>query len=65
MLAKLDAASLRPSPEADRLTLLKRITHDLTGLAPTPEEIAAFLADRSPEAYEEGGGSAACEPSLR
>ncbi len=52
VLAKLEAANLRPTPEPDRLTLLKRVTHDLTGLAPTAEETAAFLADRSPDAFE-------------
>ena len=52
VLAKLEAANLRPTPEPDRVTLLKRVTHDLTGLAPTPEESAAFLADPSPAAYE-------------
>ncbi len=40
------------SPEADRYTLLRRATHDLLGLPPTPEEIAEFLADHAPDAYE-------------
>ncbi len=52
ILAKLEAAGLQPSPAADRLTLLRRVTFDLTGLAPTPEERAAFLNDNSPDAYE-------------
>ncbi|HJT77665.1 MAG TPA: PSD1 and planctomycete cytochrome C domain-containing protein, partial [Gemmataceae bacterium] len=52
ILARLEAAGLHPSPEADRETLLRRVTLDLTGLPPTPEEIDAFLADRSPDAYE-------------
>ena len=43
---------LRPSPEADRATLLRRLSFDLTGLPPTPEEVERFLADRSPDAYE-------------
>jgi len=43
---------MRPSPEADRRTLIRRVTYDLTGLPPTPGEIASFLADRSPRAYE-------------
>jgi len=48
---KLDRHRLSRSPEADRRTLLRRITLDLTGLPPTPEEIEAFLADTSDEAY--------------
>ena len=43
---------LKPSPEADRRTLIRRLTFDLIGLPPTPEEIDAFLLDRSPDAYE-------------
>ncbi len=43
---------LRPRPEAPRATLLRRVTLDLNGLSPTPSEIRAFLADRSPDAYE-------------
>ena len=41
-----------PSPEADRITLIRRLSFDLRGLPPTPEEVQAFLADRSPDAYE-------------
>ncbi|MFN3648307.1 MAG: PSD1 and planctomycete cytochrome C domain-containing protein [Armatimonadota bacterium] len=52
VLARLEAAGLQPSPDADRTTLLRRVTFDLTGLPPTPAEIDAFLADRSPDAYE-------------
>ena len=48
--AKLTAAQLSPAPRADRRTLLRRVTFDLTGLPPTPEEMAAFLADPAPEA---------------
>jgi hypothetical protein len=52
VLAQLEAKGLRPSPHADRLTLLRRVSLDLTGLPPTPQEAEAFLADRSPTAYE-------------
>ncbi|AMV18782.1 PSD1 and planctomycete cytochrome C domain-containing protein [Planctomyces sp. SH-PL14] len=51
-LARLEAEGLRPSPEADKITLLRRLTLDLTGLPPTPAEVDAFLADTSPGAYE-------------
>jgi hypothetical protein len=50
--ARLDGEGVKPSPEADRRTLLRRVTLDLTGLAPTASETDAFLADRSPDAYE-------------
>ena len=52
VLAKLDAEGLKPSPEADKVTLLRRLSLDLIGLPPTIAEVDAFLADRSPEAYE-------------
>ena len=52
VLARMEAEGLAPSPEADRETLLRRVTLDLTGLPPTPAEIDAFLADKSPDAYE-------------
>ncbi|MGH9720026.1 MAG: DUF1549 domain-containing protein, partial [Bryobacteraceae bacterium] len=52
VLARLEREHLAPSPEADRATLIRRVTLDLTGLPPTPEEIDAFLAGRSPDAYE-------------
>ncbi len=52
ILAKLRAEGLTPNPVADRKDLLRRVTYDLTGLPPTPEETAAFLADRSPAAFE-------------
>lgn len=52
VLAKLEERNLNPAPEADRLTLLRRVTFDLIGLPPTPEEIADFQADSSPNAYE-------------
>jgi mono/diheme cytochrome c family protein len=49
--ARLAAAGLRPAAPADARTLIRRLYFDLTGLPPTPEEIAAFAADRSPDAY--------------
>ena len=52
VLAKLEAEGLAPSPEADRATLIKRLSIDLTGLPPTPEEVDAFVADTEPNAYE-------------
>jgi hypothetical protein len=52
ILARLERERLRPSPEADKATLLRRVTLDLTGLPPTPAELKAFLADRSRDAYE-------------
>ncbi len=52
VLRELEGAGLRPAAEADRVTLLRRASLDLTGLPPTPGEAEAFLADRSPGAYE-------------
>jgi hypothetical protein len=52
ILAQLETKDLRPQPPADRRTLLRRVTFDLTGLPPTPEEAAEFLADDSPQAYK-------------
>lgn len=52
LLARLEKEGLRPSPGADRRTLIRRLSLDLTGLPPTPEEVRAFLADRRPGAYE-------------
>ncbi len=52
LLAKLEEKSLKPAPEADRRTWLRRVTFDLSGLPPTPDEIEAFLKDDSPRAYE-------------
>ncbi len=52
ILATLKEKGLSPSPEADRRTLIRRVTFDLTGLPPTPEEVKAFLEDTAPNAYE-------------
>ncbi|MCA2967180.1 MAG: DUF1549 domain-containing protein, partial [Acidobacteriaceae bacterium] len=52
VLAKLQAAGLTPSPEADRRTLIRRLSYDLHGLPPTPQESDAFAADPDPRAYE-------------
>ena len=50
--AKRSSQHLAASPEADRRTLLRRLSHDLTGLPPTPEELQNFIADTAPDAYE-------------
>lgn len=52
ILDQLERAGLQPSPEADRRTLIRRLTLDLHGLPPTPDEVAAFEADPAPDAYE-------------
>lgn len=52
ILARLDEYKLKPAPEADRATYIRRVTLDLLGLLPTPAEVKAFENDRSPDAYE-------------
>ena len=52
VLQRLEQEGLRPAPEASRETLLRRLSLDLTGLPPTPSEVAAFVADAAPDAYE-------------
>jgi hypothetical protein len=52
ILAKLAAKNLKPQPEADRYTLIRRMTFDLTGLPPKLSEIEQFIADQNPQAYE-------------
>ena len=65
VLARLEQEGLTPSPEADRATLIRRVSLDLTGLPPTPAEVDAFLADSSPDAYEKAGRPAAGFAALR
>ncbi len=52
ILQRLEKAGLRPSPPADRRTLIRRLSFDLVGLPPTPEEVEEFVSDRDPRAYE-------------
>ena len=52
VLGKLEHAGIEPSPPANRYTLIKRLYYDLIGLPPTPDEVDAFVADASPQAYE-------------
>ncbi|MEI6714104.1 MAG: PSD1 and planctomycete cytochrome C domain-containing protein [Verrucomicrobiota bacterium] len=53
ILSSLEAKNIPPSPEADRKTLLRRLSYDLIGLPPAQSEIDAFLTDQSPDAYEQ------------
>ncbi|QDT98897.1 DUF1553 domain-containing protein [Gimesia aquarii] len=52
ILARIEKAGLKPSTEADRRTLIRRVTFDLTGLPPKPQDLEAFVNDKSPNAYE-------------
>src|SRR5205823_2854504 len=52
VLQRLEKEGLKPAPEVDRATLMRRASFDLTGLPPTVEEVDAFLADNSSEAYD-------------
>src|SRR5882724_5863417 len=52
VLEKLRKVGLTPAPDAERGVLIRRLSFDLTGLPPTPEEVAAFLNDAAPDAYE-------------
>ncbi len=52
VLARLEKEHLKPAPEADRATLIRRLTFDLHGLPPSPAEVDAFVADKSPDALE-------------
>ena len=51
ILQRLEEKQLKPAPDADSRTLIRRVTFDLIGLPPTPEEVDAFLADKSPDAF--------------
>ncbi|PYV30406.1 MAG: hypothetical protein DMG09_27595 [Acidobacteria bacterium] len=52
VLAKLESEGIEPSPEAEREKLIRRLSLDLTGLPPTPDEVASFMADSRPDAYQ-------------
>ncbi|MGE3310427.1 MAG: DUF1549 and DUF1553 domain-containing protein, partial [Limisphaerales bacterium] len=52
LVARLEAVGIAPGPEADRATLIRRVSLDLVGLPPSPEEVDAFVADASPDAFE-------------
>ena len=52
ILAKLEEKKIAPNPDADKYTLLRRLTMDITGLLPKPEEVEAFVADKRPDAFE-------------
>lgn len=52
ILARLNERGLKPAPEADRVTLIRRLSFDLVGLPPTPQQVDAFVRDTSPNAYE-------------
>jgi mono/diheme cytochrome c family protein len=64
ILARLEEEGLSPSPEADRVTLARRLHFDLTGLPPSPEDVAAFAADESPGAYERLADRLLASPAL-
>ena len=52
IVAKLETRGIQPAPQADRITLIRRLSLDLIGLPPTPAEVDSFVADKSPDAYE-------------
>ncbi|HEY1901990.1 MAG TPA: DUF1553 domain-containing protein [Terracidiphilus sp.] len=64
ILARLKKEGLHPSPEADKESLIRRVTLDLTGLLPTPAEVRAFQKDTSPQAYERLVDSLLARPSF-
>jgi hypothetical protein len=63
VLARLEQEGLHPSPEADRFTLLRRLSFDLRGLPPTPAEVDAFARDQSPDAYEKAVDRMLADPA--
>ena len=65
ILARLEAEGLRPSKEADRVTLIRRLSFDLTGLPPSTAEVDAFVDDKSPGAYEKLVDRLLDSPALR
>ena len=65
ILARLEHRGFDPAPEADRATLLRRLSLDLTGLPPTLAEVDDFLADERPGAYERCVERLLASPSLR
>ncbi|MFY7953121.1 MAG: DUF1549 domain-containing protein, partial [Armatimonadaceae bacterium] len=64
ILARLEKAGLKPSPAADKLTLLRRVTFALTGLPPTPAEVLAFEKDTAADAYEKVVGRLLASPAF-
>ena len=64
IVARLEREGISPSPEADRITLLRRLSLDLLGLPPTREQVTAFVADRRPDAYERLVDSLLANPHL-
>ena len=65
ILSRLEREGLKPSAEADKVTLLRRVTYDLTGLPPTPAEVDAFLADRAPGCLRTSRRRAAAVAAVR
>jgi hypothetical protein len=63
ILARLEAEGLAPAPPADRRTLIRRATYDLTGLPPAPEDVEAFAADPAPDAFDRLVGRLLASPA--
>jgi len=63
ILARLEKEGLEPAPEAERRQWIRRVTYDLTGLPPTPEEVRAFEEDEAPDAYEKVVGRLLANPA--